>query len=141
MGFLEDLGYEVAKNKKKCCKVSWCEKEALKYKNGNSKAYCDNHVQYKQYATNAPTRPWLFYKVEKILANKLICEHCGLDMVKQYGAENLRSIVTAMDVDHIDPSIKKTPKGEQPSNYQLLCKMCHIIKSHKEGDYTPKKYK
>ena len=45
-----------------------------------------------------------------------------------------------MDVDHINPSIKGTPEGEQPSNYQLLCKMCHIIKSYSEGDYKPKKY-
>ena len=123
------------------CKVTWCNKEALKYKNGNSKSYCRDHIQYKQYATNAPIRPWLMYKVEKILAEDLVCEHCGLDMVKQYGEENFKSIITAMDVDHIDPSIKKTLEGEQPSNYQLLCKMCHVIKSHKEGDYIAKKYR
>ena len=123
------------------CKVTWCNKEALKYKNGNSKSYCGDHIQYKQYATNAPIRPWLMYKVEKILAEDLVCEHCGLDMVKQYGEENFKSIITAMDVDHINPSIKKTLEGEQPSNYQLLCKMCHVIKSHKEGDYIAKKYR
>jgi 5-methylcytosine-specific restriction endonuclease McrA len=123
------------------CKVTWCNKEALKYKNGNSKSYCRDHIQYKQYATNAPIRPWLMYKVEKILAEDLVCEHCGLDMVKQYGEENFKSIITAMDVDHINPSIKKTLEGEQPSNYQLLCKMCHVIKSHKEGDYIAKKYR
>jgi len=124
-----------------CCKVSWCEKEPLKYINGNPKAYCGDHVQYKQYASNAPSRPWLMYKVEKILAEDLVCEHCGLDMVKQYGQENFKSIITAMDVDHIDPSIKGTPEGEQPNNYQLLCKMCHVIKSHKEGDFIAKKYR
>jgi len=123
------------------CKVTWCNKEALKYKNGNLKAYCSDHIQYKQYASNAPTRPWLMYKVEKILANNLVCEHCGLDMIKQYGEENFKSIITAMDVDHIDPSIKGTPEGEQPNNYQLLCKMCHVIKSHKEGDFIAKKYR
>ena len=123
------------------CKVTWCNKEALKYKNGNSKSYCGDHIQYKQYATNAPIRPWLMYKVEKILAEDLVCEHCGLDMIKQYGEENFKSIITAMDVDHIDPSIKGTLEGEQPSNYQLLCKMCHVIKSHKEGDYIAKKYR
>ena len=137
MGFLEDLGYEVAKNKKKCCKVSWCNES----KAFNAKAYCTDHVQYKQYASNAPSRPWLMYKVEKILAEDLVCEHCGLDMIKQYGEENFKSIITAMDVDHIDPSIKGTLEGEQPSNYQLLCKMCHVIKSHKEGDYIAKKYR
>ena len=123
------------------CKVSWCEKEPLKYMNGNPKVYCADHVQYKQYASNAPSRPWLMYKVEKILAEDLVCEHCGLDMVKQYGQENFKSIITAMDVDHIDPSIKGTPEGEQPNNYQLLCKMCHVIKSHKEGDFIAKKYR
>ena len=123
------------------CKVSWCEKESLKYLNGNPKLYCTDHTQYRQYASNAPSRPWLMYKVEKVLANKLICEHCELDMVKQYGEDNFKSIITAMDVDHINPSIKGTPEGEQPSNYQLLCKMCHIIKSHKEGDYKAKKYR
>jgi hypothetical protein len=46
-----------------------------------------------------------------------------------------------MDVDHINSSIKGTPEGEQPSNYQLLCKMCHIIKSYDEGDYVNKKCK
>jgi predicted HNH restriction endonuclease len=123
------------------CNVTWCNKESPKYKNGNSKAYCTDHVQYKQYASNAPSRPWLMYKVEKILAEDLVCEHCGLDMIKQYGEENFKSIITAMDVDHIDPSIKRTLEGEQPSNYQLLCKMCHVIKSHKEGDYIAKKYR
>ena len=123
------------------CNVTWCNKESPKYKNGNPKAYCTDHVQYKQYASNAPSRPWLMYKVEKILAEDLICEHCGLDMIKQYGEENFKSIITAMDVDHIDPSIKGTLEGEQPSNYQLLCKMCHVIKSHKEGDYIAKKYR
>ena len=123
------------------CNVTWCNKESPKYKNGNPKAYCTDHVQYKQYASNAPSRPWLMYKVEKILAEDLVCEHCGLDMIKQYGEENFKSIITAMDVDHIDPSIKRTLEGEQPSNYQLLCKMCHVIKSHKEGDYIAKKYR
>ena len=123
------------------CKVSWCKKESLKYMNGNPKAYCVDHVQYKQYASNAPSRPWLMYKVDKILTEDLVCEHCGLDMVKQYGQENFKSIITAMDVDHINPSIKGTPEGEQPNNYQLLCKMCHVIKSHKEGDFIAKKYR
>jgi 5-methylcytosine-specific restriction endonuclease McrA len=123
------------------CKVTWCNNKPLQYKNGNPRSYCKNHIQYTKYASNASSRPWLMYKVEKILNNDLICEHCNLDMVKQYGEENFKSIITAMDVDHIDPSIKGTLKGEQPTNYQLLCKMCHVIKSHKEGDFKPKKYR
>ena len=60
---------------------------------------------------------------------------------KHYKNTNLKAILTAMDVDHIDSAIKGTPEGEQPNNYQLLCKMCHIIKSYDEGDYVNKKYK
>ena len=124
-----------------CCKVSWCNEETEFYNKTQRHSYCKKHYHYKKYASNAARRPWLMYKVEKILAEDLVCEHCGLDMIKQYGEENFKSIITAMDVDHIDPSIKKTLEGEQPSNYQLLCKMCHVIKSHKEGDYIAKKYR
>ena len=81
------------------------------------------------------------YKVEKVINNTLICESCGLDMVNHYKDANLKAIISAMDVDHINSKIKGTPKGEQPSNYQLLCKMCHIIKSYDEGDYVNKRYK
>jgi 5-methylcytosine-specific restriction endonuclease McrA len=81
------------------------------------------------------------YKVEKVVNNDLICEHCSLDMIQHYKNTNLKAILTAMDVDHINSSIKGTPEGEQPSNYQLLCKMCHIIKSYDEGDYVNKKCK
>ena len=123
------------------CNVAWCDKEPLKYLNGNPKAYCEIHVQYKKYAANAPVRPWLMYKVEKVINNDLVCECCRLDMIKHYKNTNLKAIITAMDVDHIDSAIKGTPEGEQPSNYQLLCKMCHIIKSYEEGDYVNKKYK
>ena len=46
-----------------------------------------------------------------------------------------------LDVDHVDSNIKRTLEGEQPSNYQLNCKHCHIVKSHLEGDYVAKKYR
>ena len=124
-----------------CCKVSWCKNKTSYYNQFQQYKYCDVHNNYKQYARNAPKRPWLFYKVERILNNELICEHCGLDMIHHYGEDNFKAIITAMDVDHIDPKTKGTPQGEQPSNYQLLCKMCHIIKSHKEGDYVNYRYK
>jgi 5-methylcytosine-specific restriction endonuclease McrA len=123
------------------CKVSWCNNKTEKGKKGRYLIYCNIHIQHKKYATNAPIRPWLMYKVEKVVNNNLICEHCNLDMVNHYKNAQLKAIITAMDVDHINPSIKGTPEGEQPSNYQLLCKMCHIIKSYEEGDYKPKKYK
>jgi 5-methylcytosine-specific restriction endonuclease McrA len=123
------------------CKVSWCNNKTEKGKYGRYLIYCNTHIQYKQYATNAPVRPWLMYKVEKVVNHNLICEHCNLDMVNHYKNAQLKAIITAMDVDHINPAIKGTLEGEQPSNYQLLCKMCHIIKSYNEGDYKPKKYR
>jgi 5-methylcytosine-specific restriction endonuclease McrA len=123
------------------CGVEWCNHETEFYNKKQRYKYCSTHIQYKQYASNAPVRPWLMYKVEKVINNELVCEHCGLDMVKHYKDANLKAILTAMDVDHIDSAIKGTPEGEQPNNYQLLCKMCHIIKSYDEGDYVNKKYK
>ena len=123
------------------CRVEWCNHETKFYNKKQRYKYCSTHIQYKQYASNAPVRPWLMYKVEKVVNNDLVCEHCGLDMVKHYKNTNLKAILTAMDVDHIDSAIKGTPEGEQPNNYQLLCKMCHIIKSYDEGDYVNKKYK
>ena len=123
------------------CRVEWCNHETEFYNKKQCYKYCPTHIQYKQYASNAPVRPWLMYKVEKIVNNDLMCEHCDLDMVKHYKNANLKAILTAMDVDHIDSAIKGTPEGEQPNNYQLLCKMCHIIKSYDEGDYINKKYR
>ncbi len=124
-------------NNKKCCKVSWCnEPKAL-----DAKAFCDTHQQYKQYAINATVRPWLMYKVEKVLSKDLICEKCGIDKIKQHPTKLLKQIGSFFDVDHINPEIKGTYEGEQPSNYQLLCTDCHKYKSHEEGDYKAKKYR
>jgi 5-methylcytosine-specific restriction endonuclease McrA len=121
------------------CKVKWCDEESLKYSNNKPKFYCKKHSTYKQYVSNAPSRPWLMYKFERILENKLECENCGFNPIKHYPNENIRILSSMMDVDHKDPSIKGKDEGEQPSNYQLLCKHCHILKSHREGDYTNKK--
>jgi 5-methylcytosine-specific restriction endonuclease McrA len=123
------------------CRVEWCTNETKLYNKKQHYKFCPIHIQYKKYAANAPIRPWLMYKVEKVVNNNLICEHCGLDMINHYKNAELKAIITAMDVDHINPDIKGTPEGEQPNNYQLLCKMCHIIKSYEEGDYKPKKYR
>ena len=120
------------------CKVTWCKTEPLKYLNGNPKAYCATHVQYKQYASNAPSRPWLMYKVEKVLDDELQCECCGYDAKTFFPDRPLNELAGLFDVDHIISDIKHTPEGEQPSNYQLLCKQCHILKSYDEGDYISK---
>jgi hypothetical protein len=123
------------------CKVTWCDNGTEFYNKTQQYVYCPTHIQYKQLAANAPSRPWLMYKVEKILNNKFVCECCGFDPIKHYPNETTAILASLMDVDHIDPSIKGTLEGEQPSNYQLLCKHCHILKSHREGDYINKKYK
>ena len=64
------------------CKVTWCNNETEFYNKTQRYVYCPTHIQYKKYAANAPSRPWLMYKVEKVVNNSLICEHCGLNMVK-----------------------------------------------------------
>ncbi len=124
------------------CKVSWCSNTISSSTSGKRHAsYCDCHNQYKKYSVNAIIRPHLMYKVEKICAGELKCEKCGFDPIEIYPDRSLRQLSSLMDVDHINPKTKHTSEGEQPNNYQLLCKHCHILKSHDEGDYHPKKLK
>jgi len=120
------------------CKVSWCDNEDRFYLNGKPKTYCSLHHKRPG---NANSRPWLFYKAERIAMGKLECEHCGDNYTEKYPNIDVNILSSVMDVDHIDSKLKGTPEGEQPSNYQLLCKTCHAIKSHKEGDYKNNKYK
>jgi 5-methylcytosine-specific restriction endonuclease McrA len=116
------------------CKVTWCNKDA--------KTYCSTHIQYKEWVRNAPRRPWLMYKLERILEGKgTICEICKDDLQKRFPNRTLKDIIQGMDVDHINPKIKGTLEGEQPSNYQLVCKYCHLFKSIDEGDFINKKHK
>lgn len=123
------------------CKVTWCDCETEFFNKTQQYVYCPTHLKYKRYASNAPVRPWLMYKVEKIVNDTFTCECCGFNPAINYPNENIEILASLMDVDHKDPSIKGTVEGEQPSNYQLLCKHCHILKSHREGDYVSKKYK
>ena len=123
---------------KEMCKVTWCNRQDRFYKNGRKKTYCSVHVNRPG---NASSRPWLYYKTERIAEGKLECEHCGDNYLKKHPDVDIKILSSLMDVDHIDPSIKGTIEGEQPSNYQLLCKTCHAIKSHKDGDYENKRYK
>ena len=118
-----------------CC-VSWCDQTFLKEANTKGRKYCDLHTT--KHCNNRSSRPWLNYKVERFNTGKDICEGCGwqpdqnLSLACRYGL---------FDVDHEKPELKGTPEGEQPSNYQLLCKNCHAIKTYKEKDYLPKKYR
>jgi len=123
------------------CKVSWCNNETEYYNKTQKYVWCPTHIQYKEWVSNAPTRPWLMYKLEKILSGDLICENCGIDKIKQHPTRPLKQVVSLFDVDHINPEIKGTPEGEQPSNYQLLCTDCHKFKSHDEGDFKNKLYR
>ena len=124
-----------------CCKVSWCNNETEFYNKTQQRSYCSIHYNYKKYASNAAGRPWLMYKVEKILDNQLQCEGCGYDAQTFFPNRPINELAGLFDVDHIISDIKHTPEGEQPSNYQLLCKHCHILKSHEEGDFKAKKYR
>ena len=120
------------------CRVEWCSKETEFYNKSQRYKYCSTHIQYKKYAINAPCRPWLMYKVEKILNIELECESCGYAAHKFFPDRPTNQLAGLYDVDHINSELKTTPEGEQPSNYQLLCKQCHILKSYDEGDFIPK---
>jgi len=120
------------------CKVSWCDNETEFYNRTQKRSYCPTHYQYKKYAVNAASRPHLMYKVEKILDGKLQCEGCGYDAKAFHPDRPTNQLAGLFDVDHIIADLKHTPEGEQPSNYQLLCKQCHILKSYDDGDFVPK---
>jgi len=123
------------------CKVSWCDRELEEGAHG-CKKYCDVCDKFYIYARNAIRRPWLFYKVHKIvLEDDLSCECCGYDPKEFYPTRPLKQLAGLMDVDHIDPASKGTPEGEHPDNYQLVCKQCHVLKSYDEGDYIDKRWK
>ena len=122
------------------CKVSWCNEETEFYNKSQRYSYCPTHIQYKQICVNGcnVNRPHLMYKVEKFVLGEYQCEQCGFDPVVSYPELHLRGQASLLDVDHIDSNIKHSVEGEQPSNYQLVCKHCHIVKSHLEGDYIAK---
>ena len=122
------------------CKVTWCTNEVQEQAHWATR-YCEIHSQYKIYGRNAPSRPWLFYKIERLLAGKHQCECCGYDPTQFFPERPLNQISGLFDVDHIDSTKKHTLEGEQPSNYQLVCKHCHILKSYDENDYTRKDYR
>jgi hypothetical protein len=78
------------------------------------------------------------YKVEKILEDKLECENCGYNAKSYFPDRPIKQLAGLFDVDHIISNIKHTLGGEQPENYQLLCKQCHILKSYDSGDFVSK---
>ena len=121
------------------CSVTWCNRKVKKGHHSNKLCYV--HRQYKTFSKMATSRPWLMYKVQRAVQGKLFCESCGFDPKMQYPTRCISTLCGLLDVDHIQSSLKRTSQGEQPSNYQLLCKHCHILKSYDEGDFTRKKYK
>ena len=120
----------------KICRVSWCNSLVEGY--DDRVCYCAVHKQYKVYGKHASVRPWLFYKIEKAVNGELKCERCGYDPKETYPDRDLKTLVILLDVDHINSNLKGTEEGEHPTNYQLLCKHCHILKSIDEGDYQNK---
>lgn len=122
------------------CKVSWCSREIEEGAHWRT-VLCSVHAQYKSYGRNALSRPWLMYKVERVVYDELYCESCGYNPKEFFPERSLKQLSGLMDVDHIDPSIKGTQEGEHPLNYQLVCKSCHVLKSYDEGDYVNKRYK
>ena len=84
-----------------CCKVSWCNEETEFYNKTQRHSYCKKHYHYKKYASNAARRPWLMYKVEKILDNQLQCEGCGYDAQTFFPNRPMNELAGLFDVDHI----------------------------------------
>jgi len=127
----------------KICKVSWCNNETEAYNRTQRYSHCSIHNQYKQICGAAVRldRPHLMYKVQKWVDGEHQCENCGFDPVKAYPDLHTKGQSSMLDVDHINSNIKHSPEGEQPDNYELNCKHCHIVKSHQEGDYVAKKYR
>ena len=118
---------------KEKCRVTWCNN--LRKKRSQ---VCEKHSQYKNICRAAIRldRPHLMYKVEKWLEGKHQCERCGFDPTISYPDLDLLGQSSMLDVDHIDSNLKYIE--EDPTNYQLLCKHCHIVKSREEGDCISK---
>ena len=118
---------------KEKCRVTWCNN--LRKKRSQ---VCEKHSQYKNICRAAIRldRPHLMYKVEKWLEGKHQCERCGFDPTLSYPDLDLLGQSSMLDVDHIDSNLKYIK--EDPANYQLLCKHCHIVKSREEGDCISK---
>ena len=125
------------------CRISWCDDYSRKWLNGKPKALCETHEQYKKYCSAAVgfNKEYLMYKVERFARGEHQCEICGFDPVKSYPNLHSKGQSGMLDIDHINSNIKGTVKGELPPNLQLICKHCHIEKSHREKDYTRKDYR
>ena len=122
------------------CRVSWCSNKSQLYKNGTPKPLCKTHSQYVKWCSNAAyyNKEYLMYKVEKFVKGEHQCEDCGFDPIKSYPDLPSKTQSSMLDTDHIDSSLKGTIEGELPPNLQLLCKHCHIKKSHREKDNVKK---
>ena len=118
---------------KEKCRVTWCNNPRR-----HKSVVCEKHSQYKHICGAAIRldRPHLMYKVEKWLKGEHQCENCGFDPTVSYPDLDLLGQSSMLDVDHIDSNLKHIE--EDPANYQLLCKHCHIVKSRREGDCISK---
>lgn len=125
------------------CRVSWCNREDRFWKSGKPKSLCSVHIQYKNFCSAAANRlkEYLMYKVEKFALGKGQCEKCGFDPIKAYPNLHSKGQTSMLDVDHIISDHKFITEYENPNNFQLLCKHCHIEKGQLEGDNIRKDYR
>ena len=83
------------------CKVTWCDNETEYYNKSQKYVYCPTHIQYKKYASNAPVRPHLMYKVEKVVNNELKCEGCGYDAKTYFPDRPLKQMAGLYDEETV----------------------------------------
>ena len=147
------------------CKVPYCDNKRDLGKNGQLMNYCFYHKKLNLMNPSATWEaPHIFFKNEIIFNDitKLKCNYdiwgdgseCNDNKQKYLAVPDIdkKWVWGMFDVDHIkkptewDKKNNKwyyphTGKIEHPSNYQLICKDCHRVKSHINGDYDGSKNK
>ncbi len=148
---------------KEKCRVHYCTNKRIIGRNGQLMQYCSHCKRLNSLNNSATWRmPHIFFKNEIIFNDitNLRCNYdiwgdgtkCGDNKQKYLAVPNIdkKWIWGMFDVDHIkkptewDKKHNKwyfsyTGKIEHPSNYQLICKDCHRVKSHISGDYDGNK--
>jgi hypothetical protein len=151
--------------KQEKCKVHYCTNEREFGKNGQLMNYC-SHCKKLNLLNKSGTweNPHIIFK-NNIIFNDITALKCNYDFwqdgtkcgdtKQKYLAVpdiDKKWVWGMFDVDHIKKPTKwdiknnkwycaHTGKIEHPSNYQLICKDCHRVKSHRNGDYDGSKNK